>query len=339
MRSLFENVLKKAICVFLSVFLVITVLPFNVRRTYGLDESMPKISVIIPIYNTETYLEECIDSVIGQTFAQLEIILVDDGSTDGSLAIMKRFAEKDDRVKVLTQENLGGAAARNTGLKVATGDYIAFVDSDDTIDVQTYEKAYKKAEETGADIVMFGEDKFSPREKIYENSFEALNAPGAIFLWNKLYRREFLLSNNLLIPEHIKCHHDEAFNIMAVPKANRVACIQDRLYHYRRRRPGSIQTAVPISTRLENLLNVARFVCEDWRKSGYLEEHGYWLLRKLTRLFDCFVCRLATQEEKTYYSKVLMEIIGKDVYNENNIGRLRKSEQTRLANWVKYAQM
>ena len=338
MKNFLTKALKRVICSFLITFLFSETLTFSEQQTYDTAELAPEISVIIPVYNTETNLEDCLTSVIGQSFAHLEIIIVDDGSTDSSPAIIKRFAETDARIKVITQENKGAAAARNAGLRLASGEYVAFVDSDDTIDVKTYERAYKKAEESGADIVMFGESRFSPQDKTYDNAFEALDAPGAIFLWNKLYRREFLLDNNLWIPEHIKCYHDDAFNCVALPKANRVACMQERLYHYRRKRPGSIQTASSLSRRVESVLNVARFVCEDWRKNGYIKKDGHWLLKKINRMFSGHARRLS-EEKKIYYSKALLDIIRGDLYNENNISRLSKFYQTKLENWTKYAQM
>ncbi len=108
------------------------------------------------------------------------------------------------------------------------------MDSDDTIDEKAYEIAYETAIATGADVVMFGEDKVSPPNEIYEEGFSALYVPGAILLWNKLYRRTFLTENDFWIPEHIPCYHDETFNSIILPKANHIACISNKLYHYRR---------------------------------------------------------------------------------------------------------
>ena len=95
---------------------------------------MPKISVIVPIFNVEKYLKECLESIINQTFKDIEIICINDGSTDNSLDILNQYAEKDNRIKVITQSNQGLSAARNTGIKYANGEYISFIDSDDYID-------------------------------------------------------------------------------------------------------------------------------------------------------------------------------------------------------------
>ena len=117
---------------------------------------MPKISVIIPVYNTEKYLSRCLDSVVNQTFKDLEIICVNDGSTDNSNEILDRYASKDNRITVINQKNGGLSAARNTGLRHASGQYIGFVDSDDWIDIDYYECLIGLAEKNNADIVMAG---------------------------------------------------------------------------------------------------------------------------------------------------------------------------------------
>ena len=115
---------------------------------------MKKISVIVPVYKTEEYLRKCVESILAQTYTNLEVILVDDGSPDGSGKICDEYAERDERVRVIHKENGGLSSARNAGLDVATGDYITFVDSDDYLDDGIYEKLVTKMEETSSDIVM-----------------------------------------------------------------------------------------------------------------------------------------------------------------------------------------
>ena len=114
------------------------------------------ISVIVPVYNTEKYLDRCIESITKQTYTDLEIILIEDGSPDGCAQICDAWAERDDRIKVMHKVNGGLSAARNTGIEMATGEFICFVDSDDYIDHDTIEKAYSLAKKTAAEVVMFG---------------------------------------------------------------------------------------------------------------------------------------------------------------------------------------
>jgi glycosyltransferase involved in cell wall biosynthesis len=113
-----------------------------------------KVSVIVPVYNVELYLEECLDSIICQTFKEIEIILINDGSIDRSLDIMELYASKDSRITVLNQPNRGVSVARNAGIQHASGEYILFADSDDTIVPEAIEELYRKAGETGADLVI-----------------------------------------------------------------------------------------------------------------------------------------------------------------------------------------
>ena len=117
-----------------------------------------KVSVILPVYNVSDYLRQCMDSIVGQTLKDIEIICVDDGSTDDSLAILKEYEAKDQRVKVIQQANAGAGAARNKGLEIATGEYLSFLDSDDFFEPDMLEKAWSKAHETRAQVVVFRSD-------------------------------------------------------------------------------------------------------------------------------------------------------------------------------------
>ena len=147
--------------------------------------SKPDISIIVPVYNVERYLDECLDSLLEQTHRNIEIICVNDGSTDSSLRILERRASEDGRIRVISQENAGVAHSRNIALDAAQGDYVLFVDSDDYIDVRTCELLLSNAHETDADIVVFGgktfptmhwaDASFASRDAVYKNdSIQAL---------------------------------------------------------------------------------------------------------------------------------------------------------------------
>lgn len=140
-------------------------------------EETPKVSIIVPIYNVEPYLRQCLDSLVNQTYKNIEIICVDDGSTDASSEILTEYALKSSKVRVIRQENSGLSAARNVGFSFATGKYVMYVDSDDWIDVCTCEKAVFKAEEHAADLVMWP----------YIREFPNHSAPKAIFQRKNLY--------------------------------------------------------------------------------------------------------------------------------------------------------
>ena len=115
---------------------------------------MPKVSVIVPVYNAEKYLSECVDSILAQTLRDIEVLLVDDGSTDGSPVLCDNYAKKDPRIKVIHKANGGVSSARNMGLSIASGDYFAFVDSDDIIDKNSYFKLYQVAQTYNVPLVI-----------------------------------------------------------------------------------------------------------------------------------------------------------------------------------------
>lgn len=206
-----------------------------------------KVSVIVPVYNVSAYLEECIQSLINQTYSNLEIILVDDGSTDGSGEICDRYALSDTRIKVIHQENGGAGKAKNTALDVATGNYITFADSDDWLDLSFIERLLFAMRSTGADIVQcaFNKVRKSKTEyvetppygefevELYLNRF--LKDWTGCLLWNKLFKKE--LMEDLRFYEG-RVIDDEFFTYQAAMKAKKIVVISDALYYYRQRKTG-----------------------------------------------------------------------------------------------------
>ena len=192
-----------------------------------------KISVIVPIYNVEQYLRRCIDSIINQTYKNLEIILVDDGSPDNCGQICDDYAKKDTRIKVIHKKNGGLSDARNVGLEVCTGDYISFVDSDDWIELNTYEIMMKSMNEYNADMVVsninyvykdkveskYSEDKIRCFNK--EEAMKELIKDGLVqaVVWNKLYKR--VVIDNLRFKVG-KLNEDEFFTYKICAKAERI---------------------------------------------------------------------------------------------------------------------
>ena len=185
---------------------------------------MSKVSVIIPVYNTEKFLRKCLDSVCNQTLQDIEIICINDCSTDGSLEILREYAGKDNRIKLIELfENGGAAKARNIGIDIAHGEYIGFVDSDDFVDLDFYEKLYNKAVETGADAVKgeiweLNDISNAPHmEAKYDlNNFIQKNKAYFYFTFTTaIYKRDFIIQNNIRFPEGL-CHlEDPYFTIKA----------------------------------------------------------------------------------------------------------------------------
>lgn len=203
------------------------------------------ISVIIPVYNVAAYLPQCLDSVLCQDHRELEVILIDDGSQDGSGAICDRYAEQDNRVRVIHQQNRGAAAAKNAGLRVATGDYLSFVDSDDFLEPEVYGYMMALLKEYDADAAQFAfRDVFRTRteNQILQPGRSTVNGTTYLIrftkdwtcalLWNKLYKRA--LFENIFFEEGHKID-DEYFTYRGIMNAQRVVCDDRIVYNYRRR--------------------------------------------------------------------------------------------------------
>lgn len=223
----------------------------------------PLISIIVPIYNVETYLERCVESLRTQTYANLEIILVDDGSPDGCPAICDAYAGKDIRIRVIHQENAGLSGARNAGIEIAKGEYLAFVDSDDYVTPDFIQSLYELLQETGCSI---GQCRFAyvqgeplksepnPSFRIYrgESLMEQLYGPEEeatyfVVAWNKLYRRE--LFENIRYPLG-RIHEDEATTYRLFHQGRKLAFLDRTLYGYYTENTGSI-TSVFSEKRLQ----------------------------------------------------------------------------------------
>ena len=205
-----------------------------------MENNVPKVSVIIPVYNTENYLRKCLDSVCNQTLKDIEIICINDCSTDSSLEILKEYSSKDSRIKLIDfKENKGAAVARNTGIDEAQGVYIGFVDSDDFIDLDFYEKLYKKAVETNADAVK-GKIKIhsdSPnveKEVFYDNN-DDIKTNKAYFYHSfstAIYNTNFIKTNNIHFPEGLNYFEDPYFSILATLHYKKIKTVDNTKYYY-----------------------------------------------------------------------------------------------------------
>lgn len=208
----------------------------------------PKISVIVPIYNRENYLEKCLQSIISQDFRDIEIICINDGSVDKSLKILEKYKKKDKRIIILNQKNKGVSSARNNGIKKAKGKYILCIDSDDWIEQGYFREMYNRAERDNLDItisdIIFDYsnknlkiiqdlkisdleviDSFKYMEKLFTENFLAYN-------WNKLIKREILINNGIFYNENMKLFEDAEVLIKVVKNSKKIGKINQAYYHY-----------------------------------------------------------------------------------------------------------
>ncbi|MBE6363932.1 MAG: glycosyltransferase family 2 protein [Lentisphaerae bacterium] len=270
---------------------------------------MPEISVVIPVYNVEKYIERCVRSLFGQSLDSIEYIFIDDCSPDNSIAIMqqvlKEFPNRREQIKVIHHErNLGVGAARNHGVAACTGDYIIHCDSDDWVDSDFYETMYKKAVETGADVVwapfvvesadnsiaVLPKTADSIKSYIRKNSGGHFNS-----LWNKLYRKEIALLQNLIVPDEICFGEDFLRNIQMLNVCRSIAFVSGTYYHYWQN-PTSMthNRSEKYFLNLNAILNILqnkypdKYLAVRRRLKSDMITESLANMNKCSRLLDCF---------------------------------------------------
>lgn len=216
----------------------------------------PKVSVVVPVYNVENYLEKCLDSILEQTLEEIEIICVNDGSTDSSLDILRCYEKRDKRISIIDQKNQGLGAARNAGIAKAKGEYVGFVDSDDFIRPTMFEKLYKKAKRFDSDVVLTnielyftdcGTTQLFRDNSFYQmmsdtNYFTVMQLPKvlqSIGVWDRIYRRTFLEEYHLQNPVS-RIYEDVLFTVQTSVYARRISVVNEPLYYYRKNTGHSI---------------------------------------------------------------------------------------------------
>lgn len=213
-----------------------------------------KVSVIIPVYNAEKFLYNCLDSILSQSLKEIEVICVNDGSKDNSLHILEEYSKKDERLIIIDQENMGAGAARNAGLKIARGEYLSFLDADDFYEKNMLEEAYECSIQKNADVCVFNADLFDNTEKKYKECTWCFRkqyfTPGEVFHpqeypnnenifrmfngwpWDKLFKRDFIKQNGLEY-QNLRTTNDMYFVFIALAKAERVVTVDKCLIHQR----------------------------------------------------------------------------------------------------------
>ena len=204
---------------------------------------MSKVSVIVPVYNAEKYLKRCLDALRQQTFSDIEIICINDGSTDDSQKILDEYIARDKRFIVINKKNSGVSAARNDGIKRACGEYIHFMDADDFIDSDYYERMVDMAQNTGADMVCSGlltNTKYA-RDIKYKSCFTVRGIYNKLrrtyaltdgYVWRYLFKTEFIRKNKLVFNTKMISQEDVVFVLNAIALSELVAFVSDTFYHY-----------------------------------------------------------------------------------------------------------
>lgn len=298
---------------------------------------MVKVSVVIPIYNVEAYLEDCLKSVLNQTLTDIEVICVNDGSTDKSLSILEKYAKEDKRMIVINQENAGHAVATNIGMTYATGEYLFLMDSDDIIEFNALELTYNKARENDVDFVIFkainynnAEEKYYETKsytmkevynQVHDNVFSYEEVKDLIFMmsvtpWSKLYNRRFISENNIIFPEGL-IFDDNIFFWEVLFNAKRIVFLNEFLFI---RRFYSTSSTNNGDLRFLDSIKINKLIWDTFKKYDYFDYHKNHLYNNMvlsiynryTKIKDEYK-NIFFQEMKKAYMTILED---EDLFND-----------------------
>ncbi len=256
---------------------------------------MARLSVIVPVYNVEDYIDWCLESLQGQTFQDIEIICVNDGSTDSSPKKLKQWQNKDPRIKVIDKENGGLSSARNSGIAQASSDYVCFLDSDDRFTPDACKTIFDALNSSKADVMTFGAhcypkeaaypwltDHLSPRDTVYEPFHEDLlfKEMSRPFAWRTACRRNFLTDNNLFFDETLRFGEDQVFHFAIYPRSKKTILCSAKLYDYRVSREGSLMHSflTDLHAKCSEHIRIVERILADWDKAGFLDLYTESLL-------------------------------------------------------------
>lgn len=274
----------------------ITTLLKNISNTYHFEK--PKISVIVPTYNSEKFISKCLLSIINQTEKEIEIIVINDGSNDNTKDIVSMFAEHDSRIILINQEHKLQGSARNNGIGQAKGEYIGFVDSDDWVDLDYFEKLYSAAKKYNSDLalatnVRTGNGKTKKRLNIIKEEFitDLQGKMDVCHQWkdgcptNKIYKTEFLQKFHIQFPEGVYCE-DKLFTTKALYFANGIVTVPDIYYYYFRNPNSTVNNKIKIKERKEDKnnarLEVLNFLKEN---NAQLRDGNFYAITKSFKIF------------------------------------------------------
>lgn len=253
---------------------------------------MSRLSVIVPVYNVESWIDRCLESLVAQDFGDFEVVCVNDGSTDASHERLAAWEAREPRLRVIDQPNAGPSAARNAGIRAARGDYVSFLDADDRYLPGACGRIVAALDQTGADVLVFGgrafpegaacpewlSESLHPRDVTYDTFTMDLLLKEATrpFVWKLALRRDFLLSRGILLDENLRFGEDQLFCFSVFPRARRTALISNELYEYQVTRDGSLMSGLRDDFGAKMLAHnevVARILA-DWDEGGFLHEHA-----------------------------------------------------------------
>ena len=282
---------------------------------------MSRIAFVVPVYNVAGYLDECLESITSQAFDDLEIICVNDGSTDESGDILRKWSARDTRVSVIDKENGGPSAARNLGLDHVSSEFVCFPDADDKLLPDACETIVRTMTETGADVLTFGaelsdaslvpdwiKDCLNPRSVTYEDFstailFEEASRP---FAWRCAFRTDFLRDNGIRFDEDLWLGEDQAFLFAAYPRSKKTVLSSRKLYYYRVVRSGSLmgKWRDNLGAKMSVHVDVIERILRDWRRGGFIDRYA----PEMTSFIMDFVMNDTLKLDDETYEKVASQL-------------------------------
>ena len=295
--------------------------------------TIPKVSIVIPVFNSENLLKDCLISVQNQTLIDIEIICIDDGSTDNSYNILEDFSENDDRFKVFHQENSGAGFSRNVALEKSNGEFILFLDSDDWIEKDTCEKLYNQATNLNSDLVLFDAVRHLPDNQsmdlihflrngsnkdfsslVFDYELvkdKVLNAYFGV-IWSKFYKKSFILENNIKFPNH-KLYNDVEFHVKSMLLARRISYFPKIFYHYNRIGQDSLQTLYVSSDEAIVFYDVVCGVKEFLLENGFFEEFKSEFIEFTFKEFKRKLNEINDDFKPQYFEKIKLFLSSSDI--------------------------
>jgi len=297
-----------------------------------------KISVIIPIYNGEKFLQRSLESILSQTLKEIEIIIINDGSTDDSLSIIKNYMKNFTNIKLINQKNLGASLSRQNGIKIAKGEYIAFVDSDDFIEKEMYKEMYSHAKKTNADIVSCQFRKINSQNRtIFETANQYIENVENIFsnksfsvLWNKIYKKELLNKENLMINKNIY-YEDIGIVYKLYFLANKIETLPNVFYNWQERE-GSITESFS-KKHIKSMFFVLSSIKEFLKEKKVFSKYKNSYILKYSLSIDFLINRTRDyvnmfSQQKKLHKLIFNELKKSNIFNKKNLKLLKTINST-----------
>lgn len=321
---------KIMFCLLVLLFLFCFLFIFYI---FTKKDELPKVSIVVPVYNSAEFLPVCLDSIINQTYKNIEIICVNDGSKDNSLEILNQYKQKDKRVIIINQSNSGVSSARNSGLKKSSGKYVQFVDSDDLINCETIKNLVAQAEKFNADIVTFNKTWFNdseipdinqkPKYDIENSEHYFHNEDENPFvkkldynvIHNKFYKRDFLIKNNLFFEENIKLGEDSLFCFMSFIRNNMIVVDKNIYYYHRKNLSDSLMGSATRQKWFDNHMLMLDYMIKNQDKFKF-HDYKYFILKWII-IYGEEILDFGSDEEKAKNAKYFFDIVGDFLNNKD----------------------